>query len=80
MKVSTSLRLEEDLLEHARSVAGQDGISVAAVLERMLREDRMRRAVEHAAAIEQAEGHTSPAYLEQLAAEYAAVDGSIAAP
>ncbi|MBL1075236.1 hypothetical protein JK358_12615 [Nocardia sp. 2] len=40
-----------------------------------MRADRMRRAVENAAAIEQADGTTTARQHEQLAAEYADTDG-----
>lgn len=44
------------------------------LVERTPREDRMRRAVAHAAAVEQAAGHTSPEYFDELAAEYAEIE------
>ncbi|GAB4586351.1 hypothetical protein [Nocardia sp. IFM 10818] len=76
MKVSTSVRLDEDLLEHAKPVAAAENAGIATVLERLLRQDRMNRAVAHAAAVERELGQTSPEYYDELAAEYAAMDGS----
>ncbi|WP_069162851.1 hypothetical protein [Nocardia altamirensis] len=77
MRVTTSLSLEQSLLDQAKEYARDAGTNFSAWTERLIQRELFTSSAATAAAWEREQGRDSAAYFEQVEAQRAAVAAAI---